>query len=70
MLMKELEERPKLGMLKEIAALELESSCVVLKRKRQENDDQAKRGHGSIPDRGGKVARSGEEGENMQGMPE
>ncbi len=34
MLMKELEERPKLGMLKEIAALELESSCAVLKRKR------------------------------------
>jgi len=34
MLMKELEERPKLGMMKEIAALELESSCVVLKRKR------------------------------------
>ena len=29
-----------------------------------------KRGHGSIPDRGGKVARSGEEGENVQGMPE
>ena len=34
MLMKELEERPKLGMMKEIAALELESSCAVLKRKR------------------------------------
>ncbi len=34
MLMKELEERPKLRMLKEIAALELESSCSVLKRKR------------------------------------
>ena len=32
--MKELEERPKLRMLKEIAALELESSCSVLKRKR------------------------------------
>ena len=34
MLTKELEERPKLGMMKEIAALELESSCMVLKRKR------------------------------------
>ena len=34
MLIKELEERPKLGMMKEIAALELESSCAVLKRKR------------------------------------
>ena len=34
MLMKELEERSKLGMMKEIAALELESSCAVLKRKR------------------------------------
>ena len=34
MLMKELEERPKLGMMKEIAALKLESSCAVLKRKR------------------------------------
>ena len=34
MLMKELEERPKLGMMKEIVALELESSCAVLKRKR------------------------------------
>ena len=32
MSMKELEERPKLGMMKEIAALELESNCVVLKR--------------------------------------
>jgi len=63
MLMKELEERPKLGMMKEIASLELESSCV-------ENDDQAQRGHDSIPDRGGKLARSGEEGENMQGLPE
>ena len=58
-----LEERPKLGMMKEIASLELESSCV-------ENDDQAQRGHDSIPDRGGKLARSGEEGENMQGLPE
>ena len=35
MLMKELEERPKLGMVKEIVVLELESSCVVLKRKRE-----------------------------------
>ncbi len=34
MLMKELEERPMLGMMKEIVALELESSCAVLKRKR------------------------------------
>ena len=34
MLIKELEERPKLGMMKEIVALELESSCAVLKRKR------------------------------------
>ena len=34
MLMKELEERPNLGMMKEIVALELESSCVVLKRKK------------------------------------
>ena len=34
MLMKELEERPKLGMMKEIVALELESTCAVLKRKR------------------------------------
>ena len=32
MFMKELEERPKLGMMKEIVALELESSCAVLKR--------------------------------------
>ena len=34
MLMKELEERLKLGMMKEIAALELELSCAILKRKR------------------------------------
>ena len=35
MFLKELEERPKLGMMKEIVALdEFESSCVVLKRKR------------------------------------
>ncbi len=40
------------------------------RRERQENDDKARRGHGRIPDRGGKVARSGEEGEIMQGMPE
>ena len=67
MLMKELEERPKLGMMKENVALEFDSSCAVLKRKRdmQENDDQAKRRHSSIPARGGKVARSGEEGESM-----
>ena len=32
--MKELEERPKLGMMKEIVALEFQSSCAVLKRKR------------------------------------
>ena len=31
--MKELEERPKLGMMKENVALEFESSCAVLKRK-------------------------------------
>ena len=31
MLMKELEERSKLGMMKKIVALELESICVVLK---------------------------------------
>ena len=68
MLMKELEERPKLGMLKEIAALELESSCAVLKRKRDRRMMIKLRG--GIPDRGGKVARGGEEGENMQGMPE
>ena len=35
MLMKELEEGPKLGMIREIVTLELESSCAVLKRKRQ-----------------------------------
>ena len=34
MLMKELEERPKLGMMKESVALEFKLSCVVLKRKR------------------------------------
>ena len=34
MLMKELEERPNLGMIKEIVALELKSSCAILKRKR------------------------------------
>ena len=34
MLMKELEERPNLRMMKEIVALELKSSCAILKRKR------------------------------------
>ena len=34
MLTKELEERPNLGMIKEIVALELKSSCAILKRKR------------------------------------
>ena len=71
MLMKELEERPKLGMIKEIVALELESNCVVLKRKRDRRMMiNLKRGHGSIPDTVGKVRRSGEEGEKVQGMPE
>ena len=32
--MKELEERPKLGMMKKIVALELGLSCVVVKGKR------------------------------------
>ena len=32
MLMKELEERPTLGMMKKTVALELKSRCVVLKR--------------------------------------
>ena len=31
--MKELEERPKLGLMKQIVALKLESSCAVLKRR-------------------------------------
>ena len=71
MLMKELEERPKLGMIKEIVALELESSCVALKRKRDRRMMiNLKRGHGSIPDTVGKVRRSGEKGEKVQGMPE
>ena len=72
MLTKELEERPKLGMMKEIAGLELESSYAVLKRKRDRRMmiKLRKRRHGSIADRGGKVARSREEGENVQGMPE
>ena len=34
MLMKEFEERPKLGMMKKIVALELGLSCVVVKGKR------------------------------------
>ena len=34
---KEIEERPKLGMLNEIAALEYESGCAVLGRKRDRN---------------------------------
>ena len=34
---KEMEERPKLGMLNEIAALEYESSCAVVERKRDRN---------------------------------
>ena len=55
MLMKELEERPKLEMLKEIAALELESSCAVLKRKRDRRMMiKLRGGTGSIPDRGGR----------------
>ena len=69
--MKELEERPKLGMIKEIVALELESNCVVLKRKRDRRMMiNLKRGDGSITDTVGKVQRSGEEGEKVQGMPE
>ena len=33
--MNELEKRPKLGMMKNIVALELKSSCAVLKKKRE-----------------------------------
>ena len=63
MLMKELEERPKLGMMKESVALEFKLSCE--EEERQEKEDQTKRGHSSIPDRGGKEVRSGEEGKSM-----
>ena len=35
MLMKEVEERPKLRMMKEIVNLECESSCAVVKRKKE-----------------------------------
>ena len=63
---KEMEERPKLGMLSEIAAIERESKlCSVEKEARQEDDDEAKRRYSCIPDRGGKVERSGEGGESM-----
>ena len=48
---KELEERPKLGMMKEIVPLDLELSCAVLKRKRDRRMMIKLRGHGSIPDR-------------------
>ena len=65
---KEMEERPKLGMMNEIAALECESSCAVLRRKRQEYDDEVKGKYSCIPDRAGKVKRSGEGKETMQGM--
>ena len=68
--MKELEKRPKLGMMKNIVALELESSCAVVKKKGDWRMMIKLRGHGSILDRGVKLARSREEGDNMQGMPE
>ena len=48
----------RIGILKEIVSLEL--SCAVYI---QENNSQAKRGTTCIPDRGGKVIRSGEGGE-------
>ena len=72
MLMKELEGRPKLGMMKEIVALKLESSCAVFKRQRDRRM--------MIKLRGGMAAFQIEIGrwqeveieerENVQGMPE
>ena len=57
----EMEERLKLGMLNEIAALECESSCAVVRRKRDRiYDDDFKGRYSCIPDRGGKVERRGE----------
>ena len=61
-----MEERLKLGMLNEIAALEGESSCG--KEERQEYDDEVKGRYSGIPDRSGKVERIGEGREAMQGM--
>ena len=46
-----LQQQPLQLMMKEIVALEFESNCAVLKRKRDRRMMiQAKRGHSSIPD--------------------
>ena len=53
-----MEERPKLGMLSEIAAIECESKlCSCGKEERQEYDDEVKGRYSCIPDRGGKEWR-------------
>ena len=57
---KEMEERPKLGIMNEIAALECESICAVWGRKRDRKyDDEVKGRYSRISDRSGKVERSG-----------
>ena len=60
-----LQQQPLQLMMKEIVALEFESNCAVLKRKRDCRRMMIQAGHSSIPDRGGKVARSGEERESI-----
>ena len=65
--MKEMEERPKMSMIKEIVARECESSCAVMKRKRERRMMIKLRGGTAAfqIDRGRKVASSGEGGESM-----
>ena len=57
----------KLRMMKETVNLECESSCAVVKRKKERTMLMKLRG--TTSDRGWKVARSGQGGESMQGMP-
>ena len=54
---REMEERPKLGMLNEIAALEWVKLCSFGKEQRQVYDDEVKGRYSCIPNRGGRVGR-------------
>ena len=53
-----------------IVNLECELSCAVVQRKeREDNVGEVERGNSTISNRGWRVARSGQGGESMQGMP-
>ena len=47
---KDMEESPKLSILKEIAEQKLKSRCALVRKKREVNVDEVERRNSSIPD--------------------